>query len=546
MLFPMACPVLCLAANQPPNAPADVFSPFGIGSDSQTGRNLTSWLPQMAEIGIPWIRTCTAGQMEYVADHHMQFGGLLFGTPPDDKLDARGTMPVKDLAAWSSFVTQRVNDAHGRVEYWEVWNEPPNFIGKGQTAADYARLVVATYDAAHAVDPSCKVGLAAKSVHINWLEQAIKAGAKDHFDYIVLHPYEVLGVVSTHAGTEPVYLNIVSDVRKMLTVQQPDKVNCPIIFTELGCDTSQGEDHQAHALVKAYTMGIAQGVDCIQWFEGIDGDSGPMGLLRRDGKPRPAYTAMGQMIKHLGLHPTFEGWVLLNDKDYGFLFQDTRQQGDVLITWAPVGETDTIRFKRKVAVVNALTGNSVDDDHLELTDAPVIILNPPEDLVAHARSNRDKPYLWDGDYTNARSISVTFGQSNIEKGLHTMSAKSVAQDVIAYGGAARAGGVPGGNVFMVDPNFLSYTSIPIEISITVRRNPANDNAGFKLNYESIAGSKNCGWFTVPDNKRWHTVTYKITDEQFVSMYGFNFSLDSDGNQYNKYDIQNVTVTKLDH
>jgi hypothetical protein len=29
------------------------------------------------------------------------------------------------------------------------------------------------------------------------------------------------------------------------------------------------------------------------------------------------------------------------------------------------------------------------------------------------------------------------------------------------------------------------------------------------------------------------------------MWGYNFSLDSDGNQFNKYDIQSVTVTKLD-
>ena len=89
---------------------------------------------------------------------------------------------------------------------------------------------------------------------------------------------------------------------------------------------------QAQALVKAYTMGIAQGVECIQWFEGMDGDSGPMGLLDDKGETRPAYTALGQMIKHLGQHPTYLGWVLLNDKHYGFVFQGAR--GTVLATWA--------------------------------------------------------------------------------------------------------------------------------------------------------------------------------------------------------------------
>ena len=86
--------------------------------------------------------------------------------------------------------------------------------------------------------------------------------------------------------------------------------------------------------------------------------------------------------------------------------------------------------------------------------------------------------------------------------------------------------------------------MPIEITLVVRRNQANDNSGFKLTYESTDGSKNLGWFTVPDNKQWHTKTWKITDAQFVGMYGFHFSLDSDGNQFNKYVIQSVTVKKV--
>jgi hypothetical protein len=337
-------------------------------------------------------------------------------------------------------------------------------------------------------------------------------------------------------------MNIVPSVRKMLAAQNPAKVNVPIIFTELGCDTSHGIDHPAHALVKAYTMGIAQGVDCIEWFEGMDGDSGPMGLLDARQKPRPAYTALGQMIHHLGLHPDYLGWVLLNDKDYGFAF--TGAGGNVLITWAPVGSTDQLSFDRPAQIVDPLTAKSISSDKLNLTTAPVLILNPPDVLIQKAKSNKGKPLPWGGDFSAKKSVSVTFGPTNNEQGLHTQSALSIANDVLAYGGAARSGAVPGGNVFMVDPGFLSYTSEPIEVSITVRRNANNDNAGFKLTYESTHGSKNCGWYTVPDNKQWHTMKWKITDDEFVGMYGFNFSLDSDGNQYNKYDIQNVTVTKL--
>jgi hypothetical protein len=47
------------------------------------------------------------------------------------------------------------------------------------------------------------------------------------------------------------------------------------------------------------------------------------------------------------------------------------------------------------------------------------------------------------------------------------------------------------------------------------------------------GFKTAGsWFTVPDNTKWHTVKWTIDDAQFVNYWGYNFALDSDGNQFN--------------
>ena len=536
------------------------LSPFGIGACNQTSQELEKWIPRMEEIGIQVMRTFRSNwdavepvegkwnwalvdqQMSYLTEHHIEFGGLLLGTPGWNTKDKPGSLPVNNIAAWSNYVSELVKHCKDKVKYWEVWNEPPNFTGKDQTPADYAKIVVASYDAAKAADPHCLVGLAAKSVHVNYLEQAIKAGAKGHFDYVVLHPYEVLNGVVDNAGTEPVYMNIVPVVRKMLAAQDPAKVNVPVIFTELGCEAKKGEEVQGHALVKAYTMGIAQGVACIHWFEGMDGDSGPMGLLQRDGKPRPSHTAMAQMIRHFGQHPVYLGWVLVDEWDYGFVFQGAK--GTVLTTWAH-GAADHVKFGEAVQMVNPLTGAITKADSHELTSAPIFVLDVPAKLVAQAKANKDKPLLWGGDYAKAKSVSVTMGERNMEQGLHTMSGSAVAAAVVAYGGSARAGNVPGGNVFIVDPGFLSYTTTPIEITAVVRRNEANDNAGFNLNYESTTGMKGGpSWYTVPDNKQWHTVTWKIDDAQFVNYWGFNFSFNSDGDTFNKYYLQSVTVTKL--
>jgi hypothetical protein len=122
--------------------------------------------------------------------------------------------------------------------------------------------------------------------NVNWIEQTIKAGAKDHFDFIAVHPYETLGVVESD-GWEGQYMSIVPTIRKMLAARNPARANVPIWFIEIGRDAGQGESSQAAALVKAFTMAIAQGVTRVDWFEGKDGDSGPMGLLRGAGTPFP-------------------------------------------------------------------------------------------------------------------------------------------------------------------------------------------------------------------------------------------------------------------
>jgi hypothetical protein len=542
-----------------------IFSPFGIGADAHTGataKAYAKWLPQMSAIGLTEMRTPNITwweveggqegtwhwanvdeQMDYLEARPMQYGALLYGNPHWNTQDARGNLPVNNVSAWSDYVTGVVQHVKGRIKFFEVWNEPPNGTGRNQTPADYGKLLAATYDAAHAVDPTCLVGLAAKSVDVNYLDRAIQGGGKDHFDYIVLHPYEVLGISTRYPGTEAIYMNIVPTVRKMLAAQDPAKAGVPIIFTELGSDAGKDANKPACDLVKAYAMGIAEGVACINWFEGMDGDSGPMGLLQANGTPRPAYTAMAQMIKYLGEHPTCLGWVLLNDKDYGFVFQGAK--GTVMVAWAPKGTSDQIDLGQPVTIVDPLTGTTTHANTCALTAVPILVDGVPSNLVTQAQSDKTKPFPWDGDYTDAKSVSVTYGETNVEQGLHTQSAAAIAADVVAYGGSARSGGVPGGTVFMVDPNFLSYTATPIEISVVVRRDAAHDNAGFKLVYESTSGYKSCGWYTVPDNNEWNTVKWKITDDELVSMWGYNFSLNSDGNRYNKYDIQSITVTKLD-
>ena len=534
--------------------PDPELSPFGIGSSSVRSRDHSKWMPQMVAIGLRDLRSCTTGwsaepeqgvwswtaideKLAYLEGIGVNSGITFNGLAKWNTKDLKGGLPMKSLPEWANMVGEVVKHTRGRVKYFEVWNEPPNGT-RNAPASDYAKVVISTYDAAKAANPAALVGLATKSVHVNYLDQAIKAGAKGHFDYITLHPYEIMGTIVKHPGSEPMYMSIASTVRKMLAAQDPAKINVPIILTEIGFDTKQGNDNQTRAVIMAYTMGIAQGIASIQWFEGMDGDSGPLGLLDKKGNPRPAYHALGQLVRQLGRHPNYIGWVLLNEKHYGFVFQGAKDT--VLVTWAATSKPDEIDFGQQVQILDPPSGKTTTAAKWRLGMAPIMVIGVPEKLVGQAKASKGKPFTWAGDYSNAKSVSVTYGQKNVEKGLHTMSAETIAADVVAYGGNARVGTVPGGNVFYVDPNFLSYTTIPIEITAVVRRNEKNDPAKLTLEYESTSGYKKPDPFDIPDNQQWHNATWKIADAQFVGTWAFNFRFNKD-----KYCIQSVTVTKLD-
>ena len=141
---------------------------------------------------------------------------------------------------------------------------------------------------------------------MNWIEETIRAGARDHFDFIAVHPYETLGVVESD-GCEAEFMSIVPTLRKMLEEQNPGRASVPIWFTEIGRDAGKDEHLQASALVKAFTMGIAQGVERINWFEGKDGDSGPMGLLARRWHAAPGLHSDVELDDVSGALPQIHG-----------------------------------------------------------------------------------------------------------------------------------------------------------------------------------------------------------------------------------------------
>ena len=90
-------------------------------------------------------------------------------------------VPPTDPADFGQAARYTANYFKGRVDAYEVWNEP-NLKGGGfwsGTIADYARLLKASYDDFHAGDPNAKV--VAGSVVYNddaWLKTMYDAGCR--------------------------------------------------------------------------------------------------------------------------------------------------------------------------------------------------------------------------------------------------------------------------------------------------------------------------------------------------------------------------------
>lgn len=179
------------------------------------------------------------------------------------------------------------------------------------------------------------MGLTVASVDIIYLEQTLDAGAAESFDYICVHPYEILG--SVDAGQEALFFGIVPTVRKLLHAKAPTKLTAEIQFTELGEALGKTVTNvtQAVSLVKAYTLGIAQGASKIDWFE-ASGNRYNMGLVDDKGNAHPAYTALQRLTQHLGPTPQFVGWLRWNAPrdEYGFVFADSSDK-HVMVAWGP-------------------------------------------------------------------------------------------------------------------------------------------------------------------------------------------------------------------
>ena len=551
------------------------FNPFGVACSAQQSStaNMAAWLPQVSGIGVKWTRlfpswggienpkgtfnwTGVDGRLTLCEANNIKLIGMFNGNSA--WATPTGTLPTgtAQLADWYSYVNTLVAHCGNRVKYWEVWNEPPNFTGTSKDVDElYAATVTAAYHAAKAANPDCMVGLAAKSVDVAFLEGVLADGAADHFDFITVHPYEHLGRLRTDYW-EGAYLTIVKDIRTMLSAANPAKVNVPIIFTEVGTNLDSSgvtEGSQAADVVKAYSMAIAQGVQQVCWFEARDsvGDSGRGGLIVSGTTHRQSFHAMHMLTQYLGPAPAYQGWIMQNTLNYGFVFKNNGT--NVMATWAPPGTTNTVTFTGTVQVVDPLTEGVTSLNPgvgLAMTNTPVLIVGLPAALTTSAQNNKNLPFPWIGNYSTSSTVRLSFNSTGaVEEGVHMVSLSGLPRVQVA-GAWAVDMGARAEPSFMVDRNFLAYTPVNgLKVTLTLMRKTST-SAGFNFWYESSydgtrtsqrywENKKSTGsWYTIPSGTTaWTTKVFTLTDDLFAGTFANEFSLGSDSTTNSQYSDQ---------
>lgn len=546
----------CLALRAEDASPT--ANPWGISTSSGSLRNADQWLPKMAAVGVTSVRLFpewrevepTKGAWKFermdallkaATASKIEINALLMGSVPTNKRVHE--FPMEDLAGWAGFVEQSVGRYKHDIHAWEVWNEGNGGFNDGKhTTTDYAKLALTTYAAAKKADPNAQVGLSVASFDAPYLHQVMLAMAKEgkpsSFDFLAIHPYEIADGIADPDGEIP-FLWMTRRLRDTLHAAAPQRENCPIWITEIGrrIDNRRErlvtDEDAASALVKFYTMAIAQGIERTQWFEAQDApneDQG-FGLLTRDGKERPSYKAFATLAAHLGPNPKLAGWLALGraGRGYGFVFRGKTKP--VLVAWMPKGKTSTAEFAEPVEVIDALDGTVTKlpaDEFVSLSDRPVLVCGLPEQVLEIAKKNGETGFPWGGDFSHTTTVTGMPGSPDESRGIFQLSRDSTPVVKFADGTTGILCRGDQATTYFVHPTFAKFDTQEYYVRVTIRR-VAPGNVGFNLNYEAADSRgqtpyKNREiWFGATPANEWQTFTWHVTDACFSKMWGYDIA-----------------------
>ncbi|NOJ43700.1 beta-galactosidase [Bradyrhizobium australiense] len=566
LAFCVPCSAQSTRTSLPASDPRDDRSPWGVASGAEWFSDYPVFNPMLKQAGVRWLRgfyewqtiqpqqghwdfTLSDRLVENARANDIHLTGLFAYFAPWASADG-GTrkFPIKDIRFWRDYVTGMVARYHSDIKYWEVWNEFNGSFAEGGSPGIYAELVREASIAAKKVDPTTKIGMSVANFDVRFLDAAIKAGAASYFDYICIHPYEILAGLAD--GGEPAFLNMTTTLRKMLEAnhQPPDT---PLWITEIGSAAPVKRDDtldqaQAVALAKAYLLSIAAGFQRVFWFEARGpsyGNGTDLGLIRSDMTPRPSYDALKVLATTLGAEPASAGWLDLGEGSYGFVFNNERKP--VLAAWAGAKREVKIVFDGDVRL-SSLKGEKralPAGESLTLTGTPVLVEDLPFALVEKAQTQQRKPYPWTVDYRGIALATLLLGERNVENGIKQISRDTTIADREWRRTDFSRSDKEGHYVyFRVDPQFAALDVKTFEITAVVKRIASDKLAGLSIDYESSRGYVGTDYRNIPASDAWQEISWTVKDANFVGAWGWTFRLNAISSP-NEFLVKEVRVRK---
>jgi len=229
---------------------------------------------------------------------------------------SEGNVP-EDTADFARFMRYVVARYQGRVDAYEIWNEPDSqrFWSPGPNAAAYTRLLESGYDAVKSVDPNALVvsgGLSWDYGRPNsFLSQMYAAGAKGSFDVLGIHDYPDESI-ATGLSTWP---NGFSGARADEVSHGDSK---PIWITEFGLNTAADAsgwqpgvtpESQAALVTRAFTLTAPDPWVQVLFYYNLRNDwwshddpssmEAQFGLMTTNFAKKPAYYAFQRYAQEL-------------------------------------------------------------------------------------------------------------------------------------------------------------------------------------------------------------------------------------------------------
>jgi hypothetical protein len=352
-------------------------SPFGINTALRLGApNLEAILQKMQEAGIKWGRQDFTWRrierekgrfqwedydrlVEMCHEHGiLLFGNLAYGPSFHDPTTPEG------VRAYCDYAKATVKHFAGRVNYWQIWNEPNGGFWKG-TPQQYARLLTAAGQAIHEANPGAKVlGLNMAFCDVLWAEKILSLVPYGCFDIACFHPYRVPSapeerfdwweldqyVKSWHRhDLTPdyplVHMDFLQQTDELIKVMAKFGKPKPIWITEICWNShihpyGSSELRQADMAVRFYVLAMASGkVEKVFWWTFKDtgtrqfDQADMVGLVRADLTPKYSFYAFAFMTRML------EGkkWVrndAFGPEVYAAVFTDEQSSQDTIVAWS--------------------------------------------------------------------------------------------------------------------------------------------------------------------------------------------------------------------